>query len=67
MEAGATSQVVERIKDGAPSPTESVVAQGLEAAKPFIEVLCRAQMGLAKEAAKETQECPLFPHYTEDI
>ncbi len=67
VEAGATSQVVERIKDGAPSPTESVVAQGLEAAKPFIEVLCRAQMGLAKEAAKETQEFPLFPPYTDDI
>lgn len=63
VEAGATENVVERIADGAPAPTESVVAEGLEAAKPFIEVLCRAQAGLAERAAKETQEFPLFPPY----
>lgn len=67
VEAGATENVVERIKDGAPAPTEQVVAQGLEAAKPFIEVLCRAQLGLAQEAAKETQEFPLFPPYSDEI
>ena len=67
IEAGATENVVERIKDGAPAPTEQVVAQGLEAAKPFIEVLCRAQLGLAQEAAKETQEFPLFPPYSDEI
>ncbi|AEG81896.1 polyribonucleotide nucleotidyltransferase [Corynebacterium ulcerans] len=67
VEAGATENVVEKIKDGAPAPTEEIVAQGLEAAKPFIEVLCRAQAGLAERAAKETQEFPLFPPYSDVI
>ncbi len=67
VEAGATENVVERINDGAPAPTEQVVAEGLEAAKPFIDVLCRAQEALAKETAKETQEFPLFPPYSEEI
>lgn len=67
VEAGATESVVQRIADGAPAPTESIVAEGLEAAKPFIDVLCRAQAALAKEAGKETEEFPLFPAYTEDV
>ncbi|MCQ9342419.1 polyribonucleotide nucleotidyltransferase [Corynebacterium kozikiae] len=67
VEAGATESVVERIASGAPAPTESVVAAGLEAAKPYIEVLCRAQLELAKLAAKETQEFPLFPPYTDKV
>ncbi|WP_342351047.1 polyribonucleotide nucleotidyltransferase [Corynebacterium diphtheriae] len=67
VEAGATEQVVDRVKAGAPAPTESVVAEGLEAAKPFIEVLCRVQAGLAERAAKETQEFPLFPPYTDVV
>ncbi|MDO5098026.1 MAG: polyribonucleotide nucleotidyltransferase [Corynebacterium sp.] len=67
VEAGATESVVKQIADGKPAPTEEVVAQGLEAAKPFIEVLCRAQEGLAELAAKETQEFPLFPPYSDDI
>lgn len=67
VEAGATEQVVDRVKAGAPAPTESVVAEGLEAAKLFIEVLCRAQAGLAERAAKETQEFPLFPPYTDVV
>ncbi|ANH26032.1 Polyribonucleotide nucleotidyltransferase [Corynebacterium pseudotuberculosis] len=67
VEAGATENVVEKIKDGAPAPTEEIVAQGLEAAKPFIEVLCRAQAGLAEHAAKDAQEFPLFPPYSDVI
>lgn len=67
VEAGATESVVKQIADGKPAPTEEVVAEGLEAAKPFIEVLCRAQEGLAELAAKETQEFPLFPPYSDDI
>ncbi|ARU46342.1 polyribonucleotide nucleotidyltransferase [Corynebacterium silvaticum] len=67
VEAGATENVVEKIKGGAPAPTEEIVAQGLEAAKPFIEVLCRAQAGLAERTAKETQEFPLFPPYSDVI
>ncbi|MFS0319294.1 polyribonucleotide nucleotidyltransferase [Corynebacterium striatum] len=67
VEAGAGINVSERIKEGAPAPQESTVAEGLEAAKPFIKTLCEAQAGLAARAAKETQEFPLFPPYTDDI
>ncbi|WP_368917796.1 polyribonucleotide nucleotidyltransferase [Corynebacterium striatum] len=67
VEAGAGTNVAECIKEGAPAPQESTVAEGLEAAKPFIKTLCEAQAGLAERAAKETQEFPLFPPYTDDI
>ncbi|HCT9180172.1 TPA: polyribonucleotide nucleotidyltransferase [Corynebacterium aurimucosum] len=67
VEAGAGVNVAERIKEGAPAPQESTVAEGLEAAKPFIKTLCEAQAGLAERAAKETQEFPLFPAYGDDV
>ncbi|MEJ6019510.1 polyribonucleotide nucleotidyltransferase [Corynebacterium sp. H113] len=67
VEAGATDKVTELIKEGRPAPTESVVAEGLEAAKPFIAELCNAQKALAAEAAKERREFPLFPAYEDDV
>lgn len=67
VEAGAGTNVVERIAEGAPAPQEATVAEGLEAAKPFIKTLCEAQAGLAERAAKEKQEFPLFPAYTDEV
>lgn len=67
VEAGAGTNVAERIADGAPAPQEAAVAEGLEAAKPFIKTLCEAQNGLAERTAKETQEFPLFPAYEDDV
>ncbi len=67
VEAGAGVNVVSRIKEGAPAPTESTVSEGIEAAKPFIQALCEAQAGLAERTAKETQEFPLFPSYSDEI
>lgn len=52
--------------EGATAPTEAVVAEGLEAAKPFIKALCDAQADLAARAAKPTAEFPVFPDYRED-
>ncbi|MCF4006426.1 polyribonucleotide nucleotidyltransferase [Corynebacterium uropygiale] len=66
VEAGATPTVTQRIAEGAPAPTETVVAEGLEAAKPFIDTLCRAQEGLKERAGKDQQEFELFPDYTEE-
>jgi polyribonucleotide nucleotidyltransferase len=43
------------------------VAQGLEAAKPFIAALCTAQQELHDAAGKETAEYPLFPEYQDDV
>ena len=67
VEAGAGANVVKLVEEGAPAPTESTVAEGLEAAKPFIKTLCEAQKGLAERTAKETQEFPLFPPYSDEI
>ncbi len=53
--------------NGAVAPTEEIVAQGLEAAKPFIKVLCEAQQQVAAQAAKETAEFPVFLDYHEDV
>jgi len=67
VEAEATEKVIELIAGGAGAPTEAVVAEGLEAAKPFIAELCRAQSELAGAAAKETGDYPVFPDYGDDV
>jgi polyribonucleotide nucleotidyltransferase len=67
VEAEATVKTIELIKGGATVPTEEVVGQGLEAAKPFIRTLCEAQLALAKLAAKPTGEFPVFLDYQDDI
>jgi polyribonucleotide nucleotidyltransferase len=67
VEAEATENVVELVDGGAQAPTESIVAEGLEAAKPFIATLVKAQQELADRAAKETGEFPVFPEYGEDV
>lgn len=51
---------------GGTAPTEEIVAQGLEASKPFIKALVEAQQQLAAQAAKETQTFPTFPDYQPD-
>jgi len=67
VEAEATENTIELIAGGATRPTEEVVAEGLEAAKPFIAELCRAQVELAKVAAKPTAEFPVFLDYHDDV
>ena len=67
VEAEATENAIELINNGAQAPTEDVVAEGLEAAKPFIKVLCAAQQELAERAAKPVADYPLFPDYTDDV
>ncbi len=67
VEAEATSETLNLIKGGQGAPTEEVVGQGLEAAKPFIRILCEAQMELAKVAAKPTGEFPVFLDYQDDV
>jgi polyribonucleotide nucleotidyltransferase len=67
VEAEATANVIELVAGGATAPTEAVVAEGIEAAKPFIAVLCKAQQELADAAAKETADYPVFPDYQDDV
>ncbi len=65
VEAEATEHAFELIRAGATKPSEEVVAEGLEAAKPFLKTLVEAQASLAAQAAKETREYPVFLPYTD--
>ena len=65
VEAEATETAFEKIRAGATKPNEEVVAQGLEAAKPFLKTLVEAQADLARQAAKETREYPVFLPYSD--
>jgi polyribonucleotide nucleotidyltransferase len=68
VEAEATTSAWNLIKDeGKPAPTEEIVAQGLEAAKPFIKALCEAQQQLAENAAKPVADFPRFLDYQDDV
>jgi polyribonucleotide nucleotidyltransferase len=67
VEAEATPATVSLVSAGSTAPTEEVVAEGLEAAKPFIKALCAAQSDLAARAAKPVAEFPVFLDYQEDV
>ncbi|UIN29675.1 MULTISPECIES: polyribonucleotide nucleotidyltransferase [Microbacterium] len=66
VEAEATEHSWDLIKAGATKPSEEIVAQGLEAAKPFIKELVAAQNVVANTAAKEIQPYPVFPPYSQE-
>jgi len=71
VEAESTPETLKLIADetsGAVAPTEETVAEGLEAAKPFIKVLCEAQQQLAgqnAEASGASTESPVFRDYAQ--
>ncbi|WP_019634027.1 polyribonucleotide nucleotidyltransferase [Actinomadura atramentaria] len=67
VEAESTKDTLRLVGEGAAAPTEEAVADGLEAAKPFIKALCEAQSALAAEAAKDTAEYPVFLDYQDDV
>ncbi|MDO5728865.1 MAG: polyribonucleotide nucleotidyltransferase [Actinomycetaceae bacterium] len=66
VEAGGGDEMVDLIAHGGTAPTEDVVADGLEAAKPIIRQLCEAQRDVAEKCAKETVEFPLFLDYQDE-
>ena len=67
VEAESTPRTLTLVAEGAPAPTEDSVAAGLEAAKPFIKVLCQAQSQLAAQSSKETADYPIFLDYQDDV
>ncbi|HZX37263.1 MAG TPA: polyribonucleotide nucleotidyltransferase, partial [Streptomyces sp.] len=73
VEAEATDRTIQLVKGGAEAPTEEIVAAGLDAAKPFIKVLCKAQADLAAKAAqlesgkRAHAEFPIFLDYQDDV
>ncbi|WP_457100526.1 polyribonucleotide nucleotidyltransferase [Microbacterium sp. P5_E9] len=66
VEAEATEGSWNLIKSGAVKPSEAVVAQGLEASKPFLKQLVEAQAQLASTAAKEIKSFPVFLPYSQE-
>ena len=67
VEAGGTESTWENVRSGKTAPTEEVVGQGLEAAKPFIKTLCDAQSELKAKLPKETFDFPVFRDYEDDV
>jgi polyribonucleotide nucleotidyltransferase len=76
VEAESTPQTLRLLADetsGAIAPDEETVAEGLEAAKPFIAALCQAQSILAAAAVEAgiapatTSQFPIFRDYEEDV
>jgi polyribonucleotide nucleotidyltransferase len=77
VEAESTPETLKLLADGetsgAVAPDEETVAEGLEAAKPFISALCEAQRILAAEAVEAgispagTAQFPIFTDYTDDV
>ena len=68
VEAESTDATWNLVKnEGKQAPTEEVVAEGLEASKKFIKVLCEAQAELASKSAKPVQEFPIFLDYEDDV
>jgi len=68
VEAEATDATWNLVKnEGKTAPTEEIVAQGLDASKSFIRILCEAQAQLAAAAAKPVEEFPLFLDYQDDV
>jgi polyribonucleotide nucleotidyltransferase len=67
VEAESTEQTWDLVRAGKTAPTEDVVAAGLEAAKPFIKLLCDAQAELAAQFPKDTADFPIFLDYQDDV
>ena len=67
VEAESTLRTWDLVNNGETAPTEEVVANGLEAAKPFIRALCEAQVELAAKFEKPVVDFPVFLDYAEDV
>lgn len=67
VEAESTEATWDLVRSGRTAPSEEIVAQGLEAAKPFIKALCDAQAELAAMLPKPVSEFPVFLDYQPDV
>ena len=67
VEAESTEHTWNLVRSGRTAPTEEVVAQGLEAAKPHIKALCDAQAELATLLPKASRQFPVFLDYEPDV
>lgn len=66
VEAEAGDEALDNVAKGGTKPTETSVAEGLEAAKPFIRTLCEAQLKLAEQVEKESLDLPRYLPYEDE-
>ncbi|MFD1712980.1 polyribonucleotide nucleotidyltransferase [Amnibacterium flavum] len=66
VEAEATEHSWGLIQGGATKPDEAVVAAGLEASKPFLKQLIKAQAEMAAQSAKPIADYPVFLPYSQE-
>lgn len=68
VEAQATPTTVTAVETGATKPTEPVLADALEQAKPHLRQLCDLQNAVVAEAGtRDGGDFPLYPAYDERI
>jgi polyribonucleotide nucleotidyltransferase len=68
VEAGGFEHTMRLIREeGAPAPTEEVLAQGLEECKPIIEQLCAMQRELASQCVIPEREWIRAVDYGDDV
>uniref|UniRef100_UPI001E3A032C polyribonucleotide nucleotidyltransferase n=1 Tax=Ornithinicoccus halotolerans TaxID=1748220 RepID=UPI001E3A032C len=68
VEAEATESTWDLVNlESKQAPTEEVVAEGLEASKKFIRVICEAQAELTEKAGKEVGDFPIYLDYQNDV
>jgi polyribonucleotide nucleotidyltransferase len=67
VEAGGFEHTYQMISEGAPAPTEEVLAEGLEAAKDIIRELCSLQEALAAQCDIPERTWIHSKDYEEDV
>ncbi len=68
VEAEATPNTVTAVETGGTKPTEPVLAEALEEAKPYLRQLCDLQNDVVAEAGvRDGGEFPLYPAYDERV
>ena len=67
VEAEATERIVEAVELGGRAPTEEVLAEALEEARPHLRRLCDVQLELLEQAGARQIEFPLYPAYDDAV
>ena len=74
IEAGGSEHMFDLIEAGATAPNEEILAEGIEAAKPYIAEIIDLQIELVNVAGKpkgtidgDKPDFPLFVDYTDEI
>ena len=67
VEAGATDNAFEKIEEGSTAPSESIVADGIDASKEYIAKLIEAQKNLVSKREIPQIEWPIIEDYSDEL